>query len=90
MSNIDKTLHDAYKSDAYYTPTLTPVYCHRCGTRLKTYYAEDRLYAVKCGFCETVTLVRASNPTEAMRYVGSYTTTSLENAENPKIYRENE
>ena len=68
----DKNFHNAYNQRANYTPTATPLYCKKCSTRLKVYYAEDRLYAVKCGFCETVTLVKADNPTEAARYVGEY------------------
>jgi len=67
----DKKFHDAYKADAYFVPA-TNVICRNCGTRLKVYYAEEQLYAVKCGFCETITLVKANNPTEAMRYVGEY------------------
>lgn len=69
---IDKKMTDAYEARAQYSPTPTPIYCKNCGTRLKTYYAESRLYAVKCGYCETVTLVKASNPTEAALYVGDH------------------
>lgn len=68
----DRKFHKAFLSDAYFVPSPTAVYCRNCGTRLKTYYAELRLYAVRCGYCETITLVRASNPTEAARYVGDY------------------
>lgn len=68
---VDELLHKAFTVDAYYIPA-TDVRCRNCGTRLKVYYAEERLYAVKCGYCETITLVRANNPTEAMRYVGEY------------------
>ena len=68
----DKTFHLAFKQDVPYFPTAAKVNCRNCGTRLKVYYAERRLYAVKCGYCETITLVKASNPTEAQRYVGEY------------------
>lgn len=68
----DRTFHDAFKQEAYYLPTTPEVRCRNCGTWLKTYYAEARLYAVKCGYCETITLVKASNPTEAARYAGEY------------------
>lgn len=69
---VEKKMFDAFCANAQYNPTPTAVYCRNCGTRLKTYYAESRLYAVKCGYCETVTLVKANNPTEAARYVGDY------------------
>lgn len=44
--------------------------CPRCGTALETAYHESRLYSVKCGTCETVTLVKARNPFEAAGKVG--------------------
>lgn len=69
---LDDKFHEAYTADANYYPPPTPVYCRNCGTKLKVYYAENRLYSVKCGYCETVTLVRASNPTQAARFVGRY------------------
>ena len=68
----DKTFHLAFKQDANYFPPPTRVNCRNCGTRLKVYYAEGRLYAVKCGYCETITLVKANNAVEATRYVGEY------------------
>lgn len=69
---VDQKIFNAFTVNANYQPTPTAVYCRNCGTRLKAYYAENRLYAVKCGYCETVTLVMANNPTEAARYVGEY------------------
>lgn len=45
-------------------------YCAKCGTPLKTYYAENRLYVVKCEKCETLTLVKAPNPYKAESKVG--------------------
>lgn len=68
----DKTFHIAFKQEANYFPPPTRVNCRNCGTRLKVYYAEGRLYAVKCGYCETITLVKANNAVEATRYVGEY------------------
>ena len=68
----DKTIHEFFEARLPYKPMLTKVNCRNCGTQLKVYYAEKRLYAVKCCFCETVTLVEADNPTQAMRYVGEY------------------
>lgn len=67
----DKIFHDAYQQDAFYTPLPTAVFCRNCGTHLKVYYAEERLYAVKCAYCETATLVRAANPVKAAEFVGS-------------------
>ena len=68
----DKTFHLAFKQDVDYCPPLTRVNCRNCGTRLKVYYAGKRLYAVKCGYCETITLVKANNAVEATRCVGEY------------------
>ena len=69
---LEQKFFAAYNADAYYQPTPTAVYCRNCGTRLKAFYAENRLYSVKCGYCETITLVLANHPTEAARYVGEY------------------
>ncbi len=68
----DKKYHEAFKADAYFTPPPTAVRCRNCGTKLKVYYAEESLYAVKCCYCETITLAKARNPVEAARYVGEY------------------
>ena len=67
---IEEKFHDAFYAPAYYRPLQEDIRCHICGTRLKTSYAESRLYAVKCGYCETITLVKANSPAEAARYVG--------------------
>ena len=69
---FDQKIKDIYNANVYYQPTTTPVYCKNCATRLKTYYAEERLYIVKCAYCETLTFVQANNPTEAARYVGEF------------------
>ena len=66
----DRKYHEAFTADTYFVPTN--VFCKCCGTRLKVYYAEKRLYAVKCGYCESITLVKADNPTEAARHIGDY------------------
>ena len=68
----DKIFHEAFKQEANYFAPPTRVNCRNCGTRLKVYYAEAKLYAVKCGYCETITLVKANNAVEAQRYVGEY------------------
>lgn len=67
---IDELFHKAFRANAYFRPTTIDIRCRSCGTRLKTYYCEDRLYAVKCCFCDTVTLVESRSPDEAAHYVG--------------------
>lgn len=69
---IDDKFHEVYKADVLYHPALTDVRCRECGTRLKVYYCENGLYAVKCGYCDYIALVKASNPTTAMRYFGEF------------------
>lgn len=44
--------------------------CHMCGTTLEYAYMENRLYAIRCKKCETVTLVKERNPAEAASIVG--------------------
>ena len=44
--------------------------CHLCGTTLEYAYMENRLYAIRCKKCETVTLVKERNPAEAASIVG--------------------
>lgn len=63
-------MQKAYKADAVYRPTPSDIRCRKCGTRLKTYYCEARLYAVKCGFCESIMLIKAGSPDEAALYFG--------------------
>lgn len=70
MASIELCMRNAYKAPALYRPLTEDIRCRNCGTKLKAYYAEDRLYAVKCGYCETITLVEASNPQQAARFVG--------------------
>lgn len=67
---FDDKFHEVFAADALYRPTPEDVRCRNCGTRLKAYYAENRLYAVKCGYCEMITLVKARNPSDAARFVG--------------------
>ena len=44
--------------------------CLSCGEVLEYAYMENRLYAIKCPICKTVTLVRERNPREAACLVG--------------------
>jgi hypothetical protein len=44
--------------------------CRRCRMPLDVYYCENRVYAVRCLVCGTVTLTFASCPQDAVRKVG--------------------
>lgn len=46
--------------------------CRACGTALGTTYLEERLYAVRCEKCNTVTLVKARCPADAEAAVGNF------------------
>lgn len=48
--------------------------CPRCQRDLEVYYCEKRTYAVRCKHCYMVTLVKASNPSEAAEKVGLHVT----------------
>lgn len=69
----DNMIHDIYSAMLPYTklPCDANVRCRICGTQLKTYYAENRLYLVKCGYCDMVTMVKASSPFNAAVMVGN-------------------
>lgn len=68
---VDEVLHAAYCAPAMYKRTPEDIRCKICGTRLKTYYAEERLYAVKCSCCDYVGLVKAKSPSEAAKVFGT-------------------
>ena len=59
------------KMENMFRPTSRPVYCNKCGTRLKVYYAEEKVCAVKCGYCEYIGIVKAGSYDEAALYFGS-------------------
>jgi len=44
--------------------------CTMCGNTLEYAYMENRLYALRCQKCKTVTLIRASCVSEAADVVG--------------------
>lgn len=46
------------------------VECAKCGELLDVYCCEGGVYAVRCANCETVALVKASNPEKAALRVG--------------------
>lgn len=49
-----------------------PIRCMRCGYKLEVYYCEERVYAVRCKECKSVTLVYAARKLDAARKVGNY------------------
>lgn len=51
---LDQTIHEIFSSTTLYKklPNKAVIRCKECGTPLKTYYAEGRLYLVKCGFLQ--------------------------------------
>lgn len=56
--------------DNLFKPTSKPIYCNTCGTKLKVYYAEERVCVVKCGYCEYMGIVKAGSYDEAALYFG--------------------
>jgi len=44
--------------------------CTVCHNPLEVYYAESRIYAVRCTLCEIVTVLSSTNPIEAAAWVG--------------------
>lgn len=70
MPHADDIFREAFEMPVNFTG-LEPyeVKCPRgCGTRLKTYYCEGGLYAVKCCYCETITLLKAPSALKAAEY----------------------
>lgn len=45
--------------------------CSICRRPLEVYYAEDRVYVVRCSRCEIVSVLRATNPENAASWVGA-------------------
>ena len=70
--SFDHTVHDVFQARVKYDklPQDADVRCCKCGTRLKTYYAEGQLYLVKCGYCDMITMVKTKSPKEAACLVG--------------------
>lgn len=44
--------------------------CTVCHNPLEVYYAESRIYAVRCTLCEIVTVLSSTSPIEAAAWVG--------------------
>ena len=76
MPNIDmrvKLIADAFFDDKEgLLFQEMPIRCVKCGRKLGVYYCENRLYAVRCMTCKTVTLVYAARKLDAARKVGAY------------------
>lgn len=66
----DELIHELFDAHIAFKG-LEPydVRCPRCHTKLKVYYAESGLYAVKCCYCETITLVQADSVLSAAQKV---------------------
>jgi len=56
----------------------TKARCHSCGNQLEVRYCEEKVYAVRCKKCETVSIIMASNPQKAAEHIG-YMLTSAHN-----------
>lgn len=67
---FDDVFHNVFRANARFVPPPAPVVCRKCGDHLKVYYAESRLYAVRCGYCESISLVHAKSPMVAVLHFG--------------------
>ena len=64
-------IHKAYAGLKRRRYDQSPCKCRVCGTFLESTYLEERLYAVRCEKCCTITLVKARRPEDAERSVGT-------------------
>lgn len=64
-------VHEAYKGIKTCRFDHHGFKCLACGAKLETTYLEERLYAVKCPDCRTITLIEHRNPIMAEHAVGS-------------------
>lgn len=73
-SEYDKVAHRTHRIAVYKAEpgelVTTGAYCPKCGKELEAAYCEERLYAVRCRRCETVTLVKSNNPRKAAESIG--------------------
>ena len=65
------TVHEAYKGIKTCRFVHNGYQCMYCGAKLGTTYLEERLYAVRCPDCRTITLIDAHNPVMAEHAVGA-------------------
>lgn len=66
----DLYIRSLLSMDNQFRPTSKPICCNTCGTKLKVYYAEEKVCAVKCGYCEYIGVVKANSYDEAALYFG--------------------
>lgn len=67
----DITIRKVLEMTNLFRPTSKPIYCNKCGTKLKVYYAEEKVCAVKCGYCEYIGIVKANSYEDASLYFGN-------------------
>ena len=70
MSFANELIHAAHRPPVQFRKTPEKIHCRNCGSLLEAYYAEDRLYAVKCYGCDYVAIVKASSPSGAAMFFG--------------------
>ena len=66
----DILIRSALTMNNLFRPTQKPIYCNKCGTRLKVYYAEEKVCVVKCGYCEYIGIVKADSYEDAALHFG--------------------
>ena len=66
----DELIHVAHHPPVHFRKTPEKILCRNCGSHLETYYAENRLYAVRCFGCDYVSFVKACSPSEAAMMFG--------------------
>lgn len=62
--------YEKLKIYRYRKSPSTHHYCHKCAGELEYCHLEEDLFCVRCGDCETYTLVEESNWYNALRKVG--------------------
>ena len=71
MKFDDELIHAAHRPPVRFRPTAEKICCRNCGSLLQAYYAEERLYAVKCYGCDYVAIVKASSPSGVAMLFGN-------------------
>lgn len=63
-------VHEAYDGMKTCTYRNYGHKCWLCGAKLGTTYLEERLYAIRCEYCQTITLIEARSAFEAENAIG--------------------
>lgn len=71
MDFANQLIHTAHRPPVQFRKTPEKIRCRNCGSLLQAYYAEERLYAVKCYGCDYVAIVKASSPSGAAMFFGA-------------------